>query len=144
MEQAIFISWRLVSPPAPPQGGSAVPAWAPVACCNLGKNVYCLSPDQPLPPLPYLLRKYTGSAGRLKAASEQPNLELRSNLRSHESVVERIFSKSNFTKPSISLNTVESFQFVSALLRQFKPTHFATEHLCTTFCICTTFIGSTS
>ena len=71
-----------------------------------------------------------GSAGRLMAASEQPNLELRSNLRSQESVVERIFSKSNFTKPSISLNTVKSFQF-------------ATEHLCTTFCIWTTFPGST-
>ena len=52
------------------------------------------------------------------AASEQPNLELRSNLRSHESVVERIFSKSNFTEPSISLSSAESFQFVSAVLRQ--------------------------
>lgn len=36
MEPAIFISWRLLSPPAPPQGGFAAPAWAPVACGNLG------------------------------------------------------------------------------------------------------------
>ena len=66
--------------------------------------IFCGDNLHPLHPLKGDLRCPVGtgclrqlgkhSAGRLMAASEQSNLELRSNLRSPESVVERNFSKS--------------------------------------------------